>query len=659
MATRAKPTWAKDLRRDGDDLRVRAVNDEERTVELSFSSETPVDRWGEAEILSHAPDAVDLRQLTDIGVALFNHDPDRVVGKVTAASVGEDRRGYATVRFDDDEASLAVFRKVAHGTLRGVSVGYRVGVWEQVKAGAKSADGSVEGPAWIAKRWTPLEVSIVSVPADASVGVGRSDNNDSSRPLVPGDDEQNTLTKGEATMAEEITERAEERAPASPENAGTQVDTERERAAERLRIAEIVELCEAHKRDSSSYIKRNATLADVQRDILDGYRKANPVVPQDTERAEVRDESVEKFARAGADAILLRAGMPLTERDGKSRQAEEGADELRGMSLKDLACDYLRLRGKDNPSRLSIRDLMRAVFTPDSQFASMTDNVANKAMMVGHMSAGTTYQAWTGKATLADFKAAKAYRISEAGGLELLPQGAEFKHDAQTDESVSRSLLTYGRTWSLTRQAIINDDLDVMTKQPAAYARAARRGVNAAVYAILNSNTVCSYDSVALFHTATHGNLAGTGAAPSVTTIGAGRAAMARQKDIRSLDALNVVPRFIVAPPDLYATVKQLTRSIADPDGLNAGVFNPEEGALTSVFDAALTDTIAWYLFGAPSEIDQIEVAYLNGQEAPTIESAVDFDVLGMKWRIYHDYAVSILDHRGAYKNPGSSGGGS
>ena len=52
-------------------------------------------------------------------------------------------------------------------------------------------------------------------------------------------------------------------------------------------------------------------------------------------------------------------------------------------------------------------------------------------------------------------------------------------------------------------------------------------------------------------------------------------------------------------------------------------------------------------------------MAYLNGQEAPTIESAVDFDILGMKWRIYHDYTVSILEHRGAYKNPGASGGGS
>jgi hypothetical protein len=308
------------------------------------------------------------------------------------------------------------------------------------------------------------------------------------------------------------------------------------------------------------------------------------------------------------------------------------------MSLRDLACDYLRLRGKDNAHRLPIRDLMRAVFTPDPQFAAIVDNVAHKSMLIGHTTAGTTFQAWTGKGTLTDFKAARAYRISEAGSLSLIPQSGEFEHDEMTDESVDRALLTYGRTWSLTRQAIINDDLDIITKQPAAYARAARRGVNTAVYSILNNNAVCGYDNVVLFHTASHGNLAATGAAPSIATISTARASMSRQKDIRNLDVLNVAPRFIIAPPELFAVIGQLIRSIADPDGLNSGVFNPEEQSLptslTSVFEAALTDTNAWYLFASPADIDQSEVAYLNGQESPTIESAIEFDVLGMKRRI-------------------------
>lgn len=104
---------------------------------------------------------------------LFNHDRDRVIGRIEKAWV-EDNRGLAQVTFDSDEDSEAIFRKVASGTLKGVSVGYTVKAWEDVAAGATSQDGRFTGPCSIARNWTPLEVSIVSIPADATVGVGRS-----------------------------------------------------------------------------------------------------------------------------------------------------------------------------------------------------------------------------------------------------------------------------------------------------------------------------------------------------------------------------------------------------------------------------------------------------------------------------------------------------
>ena len=88
--------------------------------------------------------------------------------------VDEDKRGHAKVIFDTDEESDRIFQKVQTGTLRGVSVGYRVSVWEDVENGAMSTNGRFAGPCSIAMRWEPYEISIVSVPADATVGVGRS-----------------------------------------------------------------------------------------------------------------------------------------------------------------------------------------------------------------------------------------------------------------------------------------------------------------------------------------------------------------------------------------------------------------------------------------------------------------------------------------------------
>lgn len=161
-------------------MNVRAVEGNERHFIISFSSEDPYNRcWG-VEILSHADGAVDLTRLNEIGVVLFNHDRDCVVGKIIRAWI-ENSRGCAEIEFDTDKDAEVIFQKVSNGTLKGVSVGYRVDTWEEVAPGAKSSDGRFDGPCDIATKWMPLEVSIVSVPADATVGVGRELEDDEER----------------------------------------------------------------------------------------------------------------------------------------------------------------------------------------------------------------------------------------------------------------------------------------------------------------------------------------------------------------------------------------------------------------------------------------------------------------------------------------------
>lgn len=140
---------------------------------ISFSSEEPYRRYFGMEILDHSENAVNLERLNSVGVLLFNHDTYMVVGRVIRAWV-ENNRGMAEVEFDTDEDAEKVFGKVKSGTLKTTSVRYSVDSWEEVRAGATSADGRFSGPCQVARKWTPLEVSIVSVPADPTVGVGRS-----------------------------------------------------------------------------------------------------------------------------------------------------------------------------------------------------------------------------------------------------------------------------------------------------------------------------------------------------------------------------------------------------------------------------------------------------------------------------------------------------
>lgn len=145
-------------------LRDAAINEAARTVELSFSSEAPVERWFGIEILDHSRESVDLSWLSDGGPLLVGHDTSDVVGVVERASVG-DKRGRATVRFGTSSRAEEIFTDVKNKIRKSISVGYRVMDMEE-----ESVKDNV--PTMRVTKWKPMEISIVAVPADESVGVG-------------------------------------------------------------------------------------------------------------------------------------------------------------------------------------------------------------------------------------------------------------------------------------------------------------------------------------------------------------------------------------------------------------------------------------------------------------------------------------------------------
>ena len=104
------------------------AQEEDRTLEFSFSSELPVSRWFGEEVLSHAPESVNLSRLNDGAPVLFNHEPDRVIGVVERAWIdGEKRRGMARVRFSRNEFAQQIVGDINDGILLNVIVGYQIG----------------------------------------------------------------------------------------------------------------------------------------------------------------------------------------------------------------------------------------------------------------------------------------------------------------------------------------------------------------------------------------------------------------------------------------------------------------------------------------------------------------------------------------------------
>ena len=170
------------------ELRSDDVNEESREVQIAFSSEEGVERWFGNEVLDHSTSSVRLGRLSDGGPLLVDHDPTDHVGTVESASVGGDRVGRAVVRFGRSKRASEIFNDVVDGIRKHISVGYRIHKMqpeEEVENSFRAVD------------WEPYEVSLVSIPADASVGVGRS----------AGDEFETEIeTKEEPVMAEEVKE---------------------------------------------------------------------------------------------------------------------------------------------------------------------------------------------------------------------------------------------------------------------------------------------------------------------------------------------------------------------------------------------------------------------------------------------------------------------
>ena len=608
------------------------VDPDSRTVELSFSSETPYGRWFGDEILCHDEECINLERFNNgLGTVLFNHDRDAVVGHIDKVWL-EDNRGKALVRFDTDEQSETIFQKVQSGTLQGVSVGYSINRYEVLEdEDTKSTNGRFNGPAYVVTDWEPLEISIVSVPADPTVGVGRS-----AEEIHTSIDTQEDNTR----MDQEKNLEVQEVKSAPVETGLTQADLQKAMEQERKRTSEITAMFrDFDVEGADEAIVLGKSVEEAREMVMDQLRARNKGVSVTMGEAES-----DKFRAAAQDAVLMAAGIPVAD-------AAPGAQELRGYSMVEMARESLRRESGSTVNFGDNMELARAAINSTSTFPAIMSNLANKSVMVGFNEAETTYQVWAGKGSNRDFKEAARVALSEAGTLELVPEGGQFKQDSFGEASARTKVATYGKLFSLTRQAIINDDLGLFSKIATKYGSAAKRLVNKMVYAQLTGN-VKMQDNVALFD-AKHGNVAGTGEALSVKAIAKAITAMRRQKGITGEATLNITPKYLVVPPELEMTAYQIVNSTAAADGVNSGVANPYKGRFIVVADAELTDPDAWYLVADATQHDTIEVTYLNGVETPRLETRQGFDVDGIEYKVAFDCGVSALDFRGVFKNAG------
>lgn len=647
-----------------------------RSIDVVFTSGAAVRRrrwtgWDTTvpfdEILEVSERAVNLTRLNAGAPALDSHSvwsSYSQVGVVERAWI-DGKEGKATIRFPReglDQAADRMFGLISDGIIRNVSVGYSI---ERVKVVEPAAKGEVEQR--IVERWTPLEVSFVTVPADPHAQVRAADQ--ASYPVeiietrmqkeasMP---ENTTAMAGDAPASHEIRQ-APLAAPAQPEPTAARMpepnaapDTEaiatRAREGERDRVSTIYDLAgrlNLERGFAEDLVKRGVTVDESRRLILDQVAARSDetrTFPHVSIPLGGRDERITR-RDAVANALLHRYSPTLFQLDDAARQ-------YRGMSLLELARESLTNAGV-NTRGLSRDEVATRSLHSTSDFPEILSAVTNKTLRQAYETYPRTFMLFCRQVLATDFKAMNRVQLGEAPQLLEVGESGEFKRGTLGESKESYKVKTYGRVVAITRQTLINDDLDAFTRIPAMYGNSIAQLESDVVWGIITANPAMA-DGNALFHT-THKNLAATGTTLAVDAVGAARAAMALQTGFDKKTVLNIRPAFLIVPAALELKAEQLVAQNLVPTD-STKVVPQSIRTLSPISEPRLdaASPTAWYLAASPNQIDTIEYAYLEGQQGAYIETRNGFDVDGVEIKCRLDFGAKAIDWRGLYKNPGA-----
>ncbi|QZA80188.1 prohead protease/major capsid protein fusion protein [Deefgea piscis] len=650
LATRAAP--------------VSSVNAETRTITLVWTTGAGVRRYDWChdryyqELLDVTPEAIDLTRLNNGAPLLNTHsswDLSDIVGVVERAWI-ENGEGLAEVRFSERPELEGLWKDVQSGVIRNVSVGYSVDRLQMTQDDAGN---------WIyrAVGWTPHEISLVPIPADAGCGT-RSEKTEGireypveiiERTADVGRDEGQQITADPVavnTASADFNQRSEENmtpeqiaAAAAEKRAADEalVKQERARAAEINTQVRSVGLDQAIADD---LIERGVSADAAAKEVLAKLAERSNANPIRTPRVETLADETDIRREAIAASVMHRAGQ--------LKDLPDTAREFRGFTLPELARYSLEKQGIDVRG-LSRPEIVQRSLMGTTDFSIALGNAVGRVLRGAYEAAPKSFERWARKGNLTDFRPSTRVTISSAAQLERVGEHGEIKQGFLNDAGEQIQLASYAKKIGITRQVIINDDLDVFGRIPLAFANGALQMESQMVYGILTGNPVMA-DGVALFH-ASRGNLAGAGSAISVAALAAGRAAMRLQKDPTSKEPLNLLPSFLIVPAGKETEAEQFLAQIT---ANTSGGVNPFAKSLELIVEPRLdaTSAVSWYLAANPGLVDTVEYAYLEGAEGLQIftrdafSSGNDFE--GVEVMAREDFATKAIDFRGLYRNPGA-----
>ena len=647
---------------------VTSLDPEKRTVELVFSTGADVARydWETGsrflERLSLDPKHIRLDRLNHGAPLLNAHSAYALADQIGIVEEGTAVLGKgearATVRFSKRSDVEPIFRDVQDGIIRNVSVGYRVHRFEQQNKEQN------ELPVRLATDWEPYEISMVPMGADAGARVRASKDVDTNPCVIVHRAEEAVMAEEtKTTETKDAPKTAETPPPIAEEIRAAAATAERERITE---IHRIVEVSGLQRKLAEDLVASGVGLDEARKRVIDAIavEKAKQPETDNKIRVETGEDARDKFVRGVTAWLIVKAGAAALVAQHEQRAVGDiNPGEFRGLTLLDIARECLvragvAVRGLDKMAIVSKAFRLRDITQSTSDFTYALENTMHKVLQAAYGVTPDTWSKWCKRGTVSDFRAHYRYRMGSFGALDALAENGEFKSKAITDaERASITASTKGNIINVSRQMIVNDDMGVFAGLLTGLGRAAAMSVEVDAYALLaeNSGLGPTFGAVPLFD-ATHANI-GTGAALSAAAIDADAALMARQMDKNSAEYLDLQPAVLLVERALKGTALTINEAQYDPDTANKlqkpntvrGLFR--DVVATPRFTSASTRR---YLFADPALYAVFEVAFLEGQESPVLESKDGWNSDGAEMKVRFDYGVAAVDYRGAVTNAGA-----
>lgn len=622
----------------------KTFNKEQRTIEVVFATETPVKRYSWRldgyfnEVLEVTTNAMNTERLDTGSVPVLDShnrwDLSSQIGVVEKAWIDEEKReARALLRLSGREDIEGIIKDIEEGIIRNISVGYSVEEY--------TVDKEKELHEYRATKWTPTEISFVTVPADHKSGTRSQDKEKVTTVLI----------HKREKMDEQTPTTQEQAKPQHQPQPEVNVEQARKEAveAERKRVAAINELIDSVRNQipdaetlRSAWINEGISIETANERALKEIAK-NANKPPVT--VSVGDEK--QTLRQAMEIGLAARALPGRLEEIKGN---EKAQQFRNLRMIDFAKECLRAANERADYLSDMEVVKRAFATTD--FPDLLTATFNRTLNRFYTGVVPDWKMIARQENVSDFRKKTGINVDNAVTFEEIAEGGEYKSaDLLYNEKVEIGVKKFGRKYSITDKAIINDDLSVFSRLPQIMAIGAQRFQSEKVWGLIASNAKAP-DNKAIFH-ADHFNLASPGAALTETSLSAARLAIRKQVAPGSGLRLGLTPTYLIVPADLETTAQKLLSAVLATATDDVNVF---AGKLQLIVSDALTDTKAWYLMADPSQslADGLVYSYLNGHEGLEVESRVNFDTdaLEIKGRLFFDAAV--WGYQPWYKNPGA-----